>query len=169
MKLISARFHSPQFTSNQWNGVLHPLNSAEQPVIDFCDKVVKAHGEKSMIYISFGSLFWPVARPDLITALVDALTAAGKPFLIAGGSPMCCFEPGVMDKIAERGLGKVGGFVPQTHVLAHPATGWFLVSMLLRSTQPRNSRHTVTVALRLKQSGGIPPFQGPPDSVADSR
>lgn len=117
----------PQFSPNQWSGQLTSVPAAQQPVIDFCDTILARRGPRSLLYISLGSLFWPLLRPDLITMLIDTLTELDHPFLLAAGSPLCVLEDGLRERVAEQGVGMIfSGVAPQQHVLAHEATGIIL-------------------------------------------
>ncbi|OSD04696.1 glycosyltransferase family 1 protein [Trametes coccinea BRFM310] len=76
----------------------HPLPSLEDAqateALIFMDKQLKERGERSVIYASFRSLFWPQDPAKLNTAL-DHLTESGIPFIMSRPSPAA--------KLSERG------------------------------------------------------------------
>ncbi|KAJ7683787.1 hypothetical protein B0H17DRAFT_1333162 [Mycena rosella] len=82
-------------------------------VKSFLDTAVGQYGAKSVLYISFGSLFFPIATPELIEALVDTLLASLPTELI--------------QRVNTSGKGLICDFwVEQRAILQHSAVGWFL-------------------------------------------
>ncbi|KAF8509036.1 hypothetical protein JB92DRAFT_548563 [Gautieria morchelliformis] len=55
----------------------------------FLDDMLKRHGERSVIYVSFGSFWWP-KNNEHIWVLVDALLELGFPFI----NIVSCFTHG---------------------------------------------------------------------------
>ncbi|KAF9257355.1 UDP-Glycosyltransferase/glycogen phosphorylase [Marasmius fiardii PR-910] len=94
-------------------------------VVAFLDRIYQEHGQKSLIYISFGSISWPT-NPASLYAIIDELIQARIPFLFAHGSPRAVVPEQVLSKITSSGVGKEVKWAPQDAVLKHPATGWFL-------------------------------------------
>ena len=128
----------PQFADYVWN--LSPptddTNASADPALIYLDEQLKARGPRSVIYISFGSLFWPVRRPELLDILVASLPKH-MGFLMSNASAMSGLSPEQMALwgVTSSGEGGEGGgkgmvvpFAPQWRVLRHPAVAWFVVS-----------------------------------------
>ncbi|KAF7343213.1 hypothetical protein MVEN_01752600 [Mycena venus] len=96
-----------------WTNSSSPVAPSNERVRSFLDNAVSQYGKKSVLYISFGSLFFPVTTPHLLEALLNTLLDLEKPFpfVFALGSKMalvCDF------------------WVEQRAILQHGAIGWFL-------------------------------------------
>ncbi|CAK5284549.1 unnamed protein product, partial [Mycena citricolor] len=95
----------------------------------FMDKALAEHGEKSVLYISFGSIFFPVATPHLIETLVETLLTLEQPFpfVFVLGSQLASLPAPLIERINSSGRGLACSYwVDQRAVLKHKATGWFL-------------------------------------------
>ncbi|OSD03899.1 glycosyltransferase family 1 protein [Trametes coccinea BRFM310] len=97
-----------------------------QEVEAFLDKTLKESGERSLLYISFGSIFWPMKAPEQLWAFLDAAMELGIPFLLSHASPFAVIPDSVREKVHEYGKALVAPWVPQQLVLNHPVTGWFV-------------------------------------------
>ncbi|KAL1942098.1 hypothetical protein VTO73DRAFT_6628 [Trametes versicolor] len=96
-------------------------------VMDFLDEKLKSKGERSVLYLSFGSLFWP-SNPANIWAVIDVLIEKNVPFVMSHGASMATPMPDdVKAKIEAYGNAIVSDWVPQQSLLDHPATGWYLM------------------------------------------
>ncbi|OJT07325.1 Anthocyanidin 3-O-glucosyltransferase 5 [Trametes pubescens] len=96
-------------------------------IMDFLDEKLKSVGERSVLYLSFGSLFWP-ANPATIWAVIDVLIEKNIPFVMSHGSSMASPMPDdIKAKIEAYGNAIVSDWVPQQALLDHPATGWYLM------------------------------------------
>ncbi|KAI0653182.1 UDP-Glycosyltransferase/glycogen phosphorylase [Cubamyces menziesii] len=95
----------------------------EGDVMAFLDKQLAERGEKSVIYISFGSMFWPMDPAKLLAAL-EVLMEKNIPFLMTRPSPFAHIPDEFMDKVKVYSGAHVASWVPQLAVLEHPATGW---------------------------------------------
>ncbi|KAF8509037.1 hypothetical protein JB92DRAFT_3188895, partial [Gautieria morchelliformis] len=91
----------------------------------FLDDMLKRHGERSVIYVSFRSFWWP-KNNEHIWVLVDVLLELGFPFILSHASPMAVIPTGYVEKIKQSGIGLLSKWSPQQTVLNHPATGWVL-------------------------------------------
>ncbi|KAL0570330.1 hypothetical protein V5O48_011627 [Marasmius crinis-equi] len=105
-----------------------PQNDGDSDVTEFLEKIGREHGHRSLIYISFGSMWWP-SNPENLYAVIDELIKSKTPFLIA--NPKSFYENGglpekVLKAIQECGFGLATKWAPQDAILQHPATGWFL-------------------------------------------
>ncbi|PIL36221.1 hypothetical protein GSI_01882 [Ganoderma sinense ZZ0214-1] len=96
-------------------------------IISFLNNQVASHGENSVIYITFGSVFWP-KDPAKVWAVLDVLMEKKIPFVMSHASPMpwAVMPEGMKNKIIAYGDGIVSNWVPQQQVLDHPAVGWCL-------------------------------------------
>lgn len=138
------------------------IASADQPLITFLDDCERQFGKDSVLYVSFGSLFFPAAYPDQIRTLVHSLTAARPPipfvFAVSTAPPELVSEIKKMI-VEENATALVSMFAPQMDVLQHAATGWFLVSIWRLDVEEKGLkrclRHMVDQILCLR---GIPVF-----------
>ncbi|KAJ7683434.1 hypothetical protein B0H17DRAFT_1137753 [Mycena rosella] len=106
-----------------------PVVLTQQVVKSFLEDSVTRYGSKSVLYISFGSIFFPVATPELVAALVDTLMALEEsfPFIFALGSEMASISKDVIERVNSSGKGLICDFwVEQRAILQHGAVGWFL-------------------------------------------
>uniref|UniRef100_A0A0W0EZ46 Glycosyltransferase family 1 protein n=1 Tax=Moniliophthora roreri TaxID=221103 RepID=A0A0W0EZ46_MONRR len=99
-----------------------PTSRENNQVVLFLDKMQTRFGARSVIYISFGTFFWPDMA--CLSAILDELVDAQVPFLLT--HPIVQLPEDLRDKILKSGIGMDVTWAPQQHVLAHPATGWFL-------------------------------------------
>ncbi|KAJ7450898.1 hypothetical protein FB451DRAFT_1410211 [Mycena latifolia] len=98
-------------------------------VRSFLDNATAQSGPKSVLYISFGSVWFPVATPQLIEALVDTLLALETPFpfVFALGGRMASLPDELIERVNSSGRGLICKFwVEQRAILQHAAVGWFL-------------------------------------------
>ncbi|KAF8577033.1 glycosyltransferase family 1 protein [Ramaria rubella] len=91
----------------------------------FLDKTLKNHGEKTIIYVSFGSFWWP-HKNEYVWVLVDAFLELGVPFILSHPAKEAQVPEGLADKVKKSGLGLLAKWCPQQTILNHPATGWIL-------------------------------------------
>ncbi|KAJ7099788.1 hypothetical protein C8R44DRAFT_859458 [Mycena epipterygia] len=106
-----------------------PAPPTNATVAAFLDNALAQHGPKSVLYISFGSLFFPIATPALVEALVDTLLSLEQPlpFVFALGGKLAALPPALIARANASGRGLVCGFwVEQRAILQHPGLGWFL-------------------------------------------
>ncbi|KAJ7724603.1 hypothetical protein DFH07DRAFT_262953 [Mycena maculata] len=95
----------------------------------FLDNAVSQYGPKSVLYISFGSLFFPVATPQLIEALVNTLLDLESPFpfIFGLGGKLASLPRETIDRVNSSGKGLVcESWVEQRAILQHGGVGWFL-------------------------------------------
>ncbi|KAH9476192.1 UDP-glycosyltransferase 84A1 [Psilocybe cubensis] len=110
----------PPKTSNPAEGM---TGSAETE--EFLNKMLQSHGEKSVVYMSFGTVFWPT-KQDYIGEVINAFIEKNMPFIICYASPFASLSEDLIVKINSSGIGLVSKWVPQQYILNHPATGWFV-------------------------------------------
>ncbi|KAJ7628723.1 hypothetical protein FB45DRAFT_1059434 [Roridomyces roridus] len=109
---------------------ISPVTAATDPrdiaIQTFLDKCLAEYGERSIILISFGTIFWPTV-PDYLDELVDALIDAKFPFIFSHASPFASVPPELRAKVEScSSLGMLTSWCPQQYILSHPATGWFM-------------------------------------------
>ncbi|KAJ7915910.1 hypothetical protein B0H13DRAFT_1999169 [Mycena leptocephala] len=87
------------------------------------------YGKKSVLYISFGSLYFPIGTPQLVEALVTTLLELEEPFpfIFALGSEMAFLPADLIQCVNTSGKGFICDFwVEQPAILQHGGVGWFL-------------------------------------------
>ncbi|KZT56241.1 glycosyltransferase family 1 protein [Calocera cornea HHB12733] len=96
------------------------------PAIRFLDGALKGYGAGSILYISFGSMFFPPS--EHLRTLVDAVLALEPPmpFLMTTPGAHGKFPKDLESKIKETKHGILVPWVDQQAALSHPATGWML-------------------------------------------
>ncbi|KAF5369031.1 hypothetical protein D9758_003110 [Tetrapyrgos nigripes] len=96
-----------------------------KPVVEFLDKMQKVHGEKSVVYMSFGTIFWP-QNPENVWAVIEELLASGTPIVWAHPSPLCVVPEDKLKMLQDSDIAFEIQWAPQEEILSHPATGWFI-------------------------------------------
>ncbi|GAB1526827.1 hypothetical protein RhiTH_009999 [Rhizoctonia solani] len=99
----------------------------KSPVTQFLDRAYAENGAHSVIYISFGTLFFPLpsSMPHLMAAL-DEIPKAGFKFVFALSSKSATLDKSWMDAHVEAGNAVFPEWANQTAVLEHPAIHYFL-------------------------------------------
>ncbi|EIW63123.1 UDP-Glycosyltransferase/glycogen phosphorylase [Trametes versicolor FP-101664 SS1] len=92
----------------------------------FLDTTLKTSGKKSLLYISFGSIFWPIKSPETIWAFLDVVMERNIPFIMSHASPLATVPDEVKEKVKAYGKGIMSPWSPQQTILEHPATGWYV-------------------------------------------
>ncbi|KAJ3487389.1 hypothetical protein NLI96_g3563 [Meripilus lineatus] len=98
-------------------------NAAE--ISSFLESTLETHGKGSMLYISFGSLFWS-SEPEKIWAFLDVLIEKKIPFIMSHASPLAIVPDEVKSRVQESGVGLLSPWSPQQTILSHPVVGWFV-------------------------------------------
>jgi len=109
-------------------GTTKAQNGEEGASVDietFLREMLVQHGERSVFFVSFGSLFWPPV-PEYVDELINALIAKKAPFILAHASESATLSEQQAERIQSSGLGMITKWSPQQFILNHPATGWFL-------------------------------------------
>ncbi|WVQ95242.1 hypothetical protein IAU59_002337 [Kwoniella sp. CBS 9459] len=127
----------PQFPASMWLGET-PERQAKNPdderVFTFLDVMEKKHGAKSVIYVSLGSLFFPIKRPELFRYLLESLRDTGHPFVCTYASDIAPPPLESIEEFKDVEDACMVRFAPQWDVLLHPATGAFLTHCGSNST-----------------------------------
>ncbi|GJE97780.1 glycosyltransferase family 1 protein [Phanerochaete sordida] len=94
-------------------------------ISSFLKNVLEKHGERSMLYISLGTVFWPT-QPEKMWTFLDVLLDKKIPFIMAHASPFCQLPEETVAKVKASGTGLFVPWAPQQAILEHPVTGWFV-------------------------------------------
>ncbi|EIW68320.1 hypothetical protein M231_00358 [Tremella mesenterica] len=140
-----------QFPRPMWQHTRQPIEM-EKPedcrVIEFLDGMEKKHGRNSVVYISFGSLWYPSLRLELIVYILDSLAEAVIPYVFAYATWLVTEQPKeIQEKIAAYPNGCMVKFAPQWQVLQHPAVGFAVTHCGSNSTAECIMTETPIVAM----------------------
>ncbi|KAH8103112.1 UDP-Glycosyltransferase/glycogen phosphorylase [Cristinia sonorae] len=91
----------------------------------FLDDAQTNYGDRSVLYISFGSSFWP-AKLEKLEAFVEVLVEKKIPFIFSHASPLAKVTDSLKATAEQSGLGLLTRWAPQQTLLSHPALGWFV-------------------------------------------
>ncbi|KAH9925915.1 UDP-Glycosyltransferase/glycogen phosphorylase [Epithele typhae] len=92
----------------------------------FLGEMLSRSGEHSLLYISFGSIFFPVKTPEKLWAFLEVVVELNIPFIMSAASPFCVVPDEVRVKVKSYGKGLISTWTPQQMILDHPVTGWYL-------------------------------------------
>ncbi|KAI0355981.1 UDP-Glycosyltransferase/glycogen phosphorylase [Trametes cingulata] len=92
---------------------------------DFISRIMKSHGPKSLLYISFGSWIWP-KYPESLWTFLDVVMDLGIPFILSHASERAEVPAEVRERVRRYQLGMLSSWCPQQMILNHPVTAWFL-------------------------------------------
>ncbi|KIK62564.1 glycosyltransferase family 1 protein [Collybiopsis luxurians FD-317 M1] len=115
----------------------HQLEGDEN-ILKFLETTKEKYGSRSLIYISFGTFFWP-PQEEKLAALIETLIANRKPFLFAHASPLAQLSDELLTMIKQSGIGMETAWSPQETILQHEATGWFITHGYLCGFRPSSS------------------------------
>ncbi|RDX50090.1 UDP-Glycosyltransferase/glycogen phosphorylase [Lentinus brumalis] len=104
------------------------IQSKEADQIEtFLDNALKTSGEKSLLYISFGSLYWPMNDDsEKLWAFLDVVMERNLHFIMTHASPFAHVPDAVKEKVQTYGKGILSPWAPQQLILGHPVTDWFV-------------------------------------------
>ncbi|GAW03551.1 glycosyltransferase family 1 protein [Lentinula edodes] len=91
----------------------------------YIHRIQEEFGDKSLIYVSFGTVFWP-EDSERVWAVIDGLIEKRQPFLFSHPSPFQKFPDEMKKKIEASGIAMELRWSPQELILKHPVTGWFI-------------------------------------------
>ncbi|CAD6579906.1 MAG: hypothetical protein TREMPRED_002607, partial [Tremellales sp. Tagirdzhanova-0007] len=116
----------PSFTGRGQAHITFGGKREELVISEFLDKAVTEEGRRCVLYISFGTLFWP---PSVLQAQVflDVLVELGIRFVLVQGQATSDHVSVAEEKIRQSGgKGIMVRWAPQNAILNHPGTGCFL-------------------------------------------
>ncbi|KAG5647511.1 hypothetical protein DXG03_009448 [Asterophora parasitica] len=99
------------------------LDESGTNVATFLDNALQKYGQRSVLFISFGTNFWPAKN---LEEVIGVLIEKEFPFILAHGSPFAKLSEELTQKVKSSSLGLLTPWAPQQFLLNHPATGWFL-------------------------------------------
>ncbi|KAH9895042.1 UDP-Glycosyltransferase/glycogen phosphorylase [Cubamyces lactineus] len=110
------------------HAVIHEKRQSKQGVEiqNFLDATLKTSGEKSLLYISLGSHFWPVKSPEKLWAFLDVVIERNIPFILSHAPYTEHIPDQVKEKVKIYGKGLLSSWSPQQTILEHPVTGWYV-------------------------------------------
>ncbi|CDO77272.1 Glycosyltransferase Family 1 protein [Trametes cinnabarina] len=117
-------YAGPLISAGHASPAPHDTQGAEESM-KYMDRQLKENGERSVIYISFGSLWWPQDPPKL-TAVLDLLVELGVPFIMSRPSPAAQLSEDLVQRLKGNPNVHLGNRLPQPIILDHPALGWCL-------------------------------------------
>jgi len=119
-----------QFPEPIWQGRLLDQvgfkDAEDKRVMRFLDEMKEKYGDNRVVYVSLGSVFWPLLRPELMDFIIDSLIESPLPFLFAHATDLATPNTALLERINSSGKGCAVKFAPQWAVVNHPATGFFL-------------------------------------------
>ncbi|CAK5272613.1 unnamed protein product [Mycena citricolor] len=119
----------PQMHDDEWETPAAGPGPSEGRVKTFLDDARKEYGPKSVLYISFGSWFFPVERRHLVEVMLEVLLSidAVIPFVFVLAGAMASLPEETIDRIHASGRGLVcAHWVDQKAILKGGTIGWFL-------------------------------------------
>ncbi|CAK5272616.1 unnamed protein product [Mycena citricolor] len=119
----------PQMHDDEWEAPSAGPGPSDERVKTFLDDARRKFGPKSVLYISFGSMYFPVETPHLVEVMIDVLLRLESPipfiFVLAGA--MAALPEETIDRIRTSGRGLVcAHWVDQKAILKSGTIGWFL-------------------------------------------
>ncbi|KAJ7627142.1 hypothetical protein FB45DRAFT_920733 [Roridomyces roridus] len=105
------------------------VTPSDERIRAFLDRAVREYGKKSVLYISFGSIYFPIATRDHIEAMVETLLEleAPFPFIFALGAKVATLPAELVERVNTSGKGLIcDSWVEQRAILQHGGVGWFL-------------------------------------------
>ncbi|PPQ92738.1 hypothetical protein CVT25_015359 [Psilocybe cyanescens] len=91
----------------------------------FLEKAQAEYGENSVVFISFGTIYWP-QRHEYIEEVIETLIEKKFPFIFAYASRIAKLSDELKTRVESSGLGLISKWLPQQYILNHSATGWFI-------------------------------------------
>ncbi|KAH9478360.1 UDP-glucosyltransferase 45 [Psilocybe cubensis] len=106
-------------------GISSNNDSISSDIEHFLDEALHQYGEKSLVLLSFGSIFWP-SKSEYVEEVVEALIEKKFPFIVSYASPYAKLSDALINKVNASGIGIISKWIPQKFILDHQATGWFI-------------------------------------------
>ncbi|CDO77372.1 hypothetical protein BN946_scf184787.g21 [Trametes cinnabarina] len=96
-----------------------------QESMQFLERQLEERGVRSVIYVSFGSQYWP-QDPAKLAAALDLLVEQKIPFIMSRPSAAAKLSDDLIQRLSGNPDIYLGNWLPQQAILDHPATGWCL-------------------------------------------
>ncbi|GJJ09758.1 hypothetical protein Clacol_003982 [Clathrus columnatus] len=93
-------------------------------VKDFLDNIYKTHGNYSLLYISFGSHFWPMGEG--VWKIFEVVLKMKIPLILSYNPKRAEMPSHLQKQLEASNITLVLEWAPQEVILQHPATAWFL-------------------------------------------
>ncbi|GJJ13356.1 hypothetical protein Clacol_007608 [Clathrus columnatus] len=101
------------------------LSTDEKEIVAFLDNIYATSGSRSLLYVSFGTIFWPPG--DGIWRVIDIILSRDIPLLLVYDEPRLGKMPEhIAEKIKKSDRALTSTWMPQQTILCHEATGWFM-------------------------------------------
>ncbi|KAF8591633.1 glycosyltransferase family 1 protein [Ramaria rubella] len=101
------------------------LSSQDLRVYALLEDAFETYGKHSLIYIAFGSVFWP-KESNHVWELIYTLLDLEIPFIFSHASFCGGLPEDITQRVSDSGIGLMLEWSPQQMILSHPACGWFL-------------------------------------------
>jgi len=92
---------------------------------NFLNDALTERGEHSVLYISFGSMYWP-PEAEKLEVFIDTVLEKKIPFILSHASPLARISDCLRAKVDQSKMGLLSPWSPQQTILIHPAVGWFV-------------------------------------------
>ncbi|KAF5383026.1 hypothetical protein D9615_005086 [Tricholomella constricta] len=96
------------------------VNESNANVEVFLEDMLEKHGPRSVVFISFGTAFWPT-KGEYLEEVVEALIKKSFPFILSHASPFAKVSAELSEKVQSWGLGLLTSWSPQQYILNHQA------------------------------------------------
>ncbi|CAK5270148.1 unnamed protein product [Mycena citricolor] len=119
----------PQMHDDEWEAPAAGSGPKDERIKKFLEDANKKYGPKSVLYISFGSVFFPLETPHLVEMLIEVLLGLESvvPFVFVVAGVMASLPKETIDRIHASGRGIVcTDWVDQKAILKSGSIGWFL-------------------------------------------
>ncbi|KAF5311788.1 hypothetical protein D9619_003782 [Psilocybe cf. subviscida] len=100
-------------------------NRGDDAVASFLADKLERFGEKSVLFMSFGTVMWPESL-DYVEEVIECMIEKKLPFIFCYAFPAAELPEALIAKVEASGLGYLSKWAPQQYILTHPATGWYL-------------------------------------------
>ncbi|KAI0760930.1 UDP-Glycosyltransferase/glycogen phosphorylase [Trametes elegans] len=116
-------FAGPLIPGSLSDTVEPAAESTGSAVAAFLETQLKERGERSVIMIAFGSMFWP-SDPAKLGTVLDVLMESDIPFILSTSSPFASIPESTHGRISAYNRALLADWIPQQTILQHPAVGW---------------------------------------------
>ncbi|KAF8511477.1 hypothetical protein BU17DRAFT_54636, partial [Hysterangium stoloniferum] len=100
-------------------------SSSDAKVYAHLEMAFEKYGKHSLVYIAFGSVFWP-KESEHVWEMISTLLDLEIPFIFSHASLDTAVPQCITERVRESGVGLMLEWTPQGDILEHQATGWFV-------------------------------------------